>query len=189
MAITFKSEEEYNSDRPQFSLLPEDQYLCEVLGGEDAPVVKSQPNIYNRTEEYPDGVPTPTLAVRMKAISFANGDALYDVDGEDVTREVKFFDWLDTTKKGLKPQPARFRKFIAAALGQRVEEPLSIESYDDLIGKRLVATIAHKKDRHKVKDYSLPRQRPARKAKAADETPDEAAVAKAKEVFGEDINF
>lgn len=198
--VYIPSEEELKSSGGDFALMPEDLYVVEVIERETkdglvTPNTAMQPNPFNKTEEFPGGKPRPVLQVAMKAISFANGDELVDENGDVPTRDVLFFSFLDTEKVGLKPRPSNYRKFITAALGQKPEASVNLDSWSDLVGKRLIVAIAHKDGKHKVNDY-MP-QRARRRAAAA--APAEAAAPaasseadmaeKAKEVFGEDVSF
>lgn len=191
MAFTFKSEEELESQRGDFTLLPEEQYIAEVLGGEqDGPKVVRQANPFDKTEEFPNGKPRDVLNIRLRPVSFLNGDELVDEEGNDPGGDRKFFAFLDLTKTGLKPQPSKTRKFVAACYQQPITQELNVGSWDELVGKRLVVTIRHKKGKHDCADFSQLRTRPSRKAAPAPAvTSDDDLVAKAKELFGDDASF
>jgi len=194
------SADELAASGGDFALMPEDLYVVEVIERETkdglvTPNTVMQPNPYKKTEEFPNGEPREVLNVALKAISFANGDELVDENGDVPGRDVLFFAFLDTTKVGLKPRPSNFRKFITAANGLKAEESVSIDSWSDLIGKRLIVLIKHNNGKHKVDDYQPIRSRrraaakPAAEAAPAAEASDEAINEKAKEVFGEDVSF
>lgn len=184
-----------------FALMPEDLYIVEVIqrtdkNGLTTPDTVDQPNPYNKTEAFPNGEPRPVLNVVMKAISFATGEPLVDENGDEPKGDVLFFAFLDTTKVGLKPRPSNFRKFITAANGLKPEASMAIESWSELLGKRLIVKVVHNKGKHKLDDYSPIRTR--RRASSKDAAPaaeeaatnDEAMAKKAEEVFGEDApNF
>src|SRR5687768_3741448 len=125
--------------------MPEDLYVVEVITRKvkdlETPGTVMQANPYNKTEEFPGGVPRPVLNVVMKAISFANGDELVDENGDIPKGDVLFFAFLDTTKVGLKPRPSNFRKFITATQGQKPEASVNIDSWSELVGKRLMVVI------------------------------------------------
>ena len=201
MGVYIPSENELAAGGGDFALMPEDLYVVEVIrrtnkDGLALPDTVMQPNPYNKTEEFPGGKPRPVLNVALKAISFANGDELVDENGDVPNRDVLFFAFLDTEKVGLKPRPSNFRKFITAANGLKAEESVNIDSWDDLVGKRLIVLIKHNNGKHKVDDYQPIRSR-RRASAAATEAPaatndsasDEAVLDKAKEVFGEDVSF
>jgi len=200
MGVYIPSEDELQSQGGDFALMPEDLYVVEVIRRKvkdlETPGTVEQPNPYNKTEEFPGGVPRPVLNVVLKAISFANGDELVDENGDVPQGDVLFFAFLDTTKVGLKPRPSNFRKFITAANGLKAEESVSIDSWDELVGKRLIVLIKHNNGKHKVDDYQPIRKR--RRAAAAAEAPaeaateaasDDAVIDKAKELFGEEASF
>lgn len=196
--IYIPSEKELESQGGDFALMPEDLYVLEVIERQNkdglvTPDTAMQPNPYNKTEDFPGGVPRPVLQVVFKAISFANGDELVDENGDTPTRDVLFFSFLDTTKVGLKPRPSNFRKFITAAMGQKPEASVSVDTWRDLVGKRLIGVIKHNNGKHKVDDYQPIRARTRKAAApAAAEAPaanDADVEAKAKELFGDDAAF
>lgn len=191
MAFSFKSEEELESQRGDYTLLPEDRYITEVLGGEgDAPVVKQQADPFNKTEEFPNGKMRPVLNLRVKPISFEDGSPLVDMNGDDPGDDRKFFLFLDLSKTGLKPQPAKTRKAITSLYGKPVTAALEVDEWSDLIGKRMITAIRHKKGKHDAFDFSPIRTRPAPRGKpAAAPTSDEDLAAKAKELFGDDADL
>lgn len=196
MGVYIPSEDELAAQGGDFALMPEDLYVAEVIARKDkngleTPDTVMQANPYNKTEAHPNGEPRPVLNVVMKAISFATGEPLVDENGDEPKQDVLFFAFLDTTKVGLKPRPSNFRKFITAAYGQKPEASMSIDSWDELVGKRLIVLVKHNKGKHKLDDYQPIRTRrraAAAKAEPAEETAtnDEAMAAKAAEVFGED---
>lgn len=198
LGIYIPNESELESQGGDFALMPEDLYVVEVVAREDkknniiTPDTVVQPNPFNKTEEFPAGKPRPVLFVTLKAISFANGDALVDENGDEPKGDPLFFAYLDTEKVGLKPRPSNFRKFITAAFGRKVEESVNIDSWADLVGKRLIVLVKHTdKGKHKVDDYQpiRARRRAAAAPAAAASAPaasDEEAMAKAAEAFGDD---
>lgn len=196
--VYIPSEDELAAGGGDWALMPEDLYVVEVIkrtdkNGLQTPDTVEQPNPYNKTEDFPGGVPRPVLNVVMKAISFANGDELVDENGDVPKDAPLFFAFLDTTKVGLKPRPSNFRKFITAANGLKAEESVNIDSWDDLVGKRLIVLIKHNNGKHKVDDYQPIRTRRRAAAKPVEETADTASdeqvVSKAKELFGEEASF
>lgn len=197
MGVYIPSEEELQSQGGDFALMPEDLYILEVIerkakDGLVTPDTVIQANPYNKTEEYPGGVPRPVLNVAFKAISFANGDELVDENGDVPQRDVLFFAFLDTTKVGLKPRPSNFRKFITAAFGEKPEASVNVDSWGELVGKRLIGVIKHNNGKHKIDDFQPIRQRrrsAAAKTEAPAATTDADAVEKAKELFGEEVSF
>lgn len=196
--IYIPSEDELQGQGGDFALMPEDIYVVEVTNRKvkdvETPSTVEQPNPYNKTEEFPGGVPRPVLRVVMKAISFANGDPLVDDNGDEPKGDTLFFAFLDTTKVGLKPRPSNFRKFITAAFGQKPEASVNIDDWSELVGKRLMVVVKHQNGKHKIDDFQPIRAR--RRAAAASSAPaeteaasDDAVEAKAKEIFGEEPSF
>lgn len=184
-ALVFDSAEEMEAKR-DFKLLPEDEYVLEVTAIE---VQHGKTSQFNTT-------PHDELAVTVRAVSFSNGDALYFDDGSepDPTKPVTLRDWLDTTKRGMLPQPSRTRKFLTSALGIPTGARIELDSYEDLIGKRLIGRVLHKTNgkgvtRDRLVDYRPVRTRPTRAKKATEEVEAdaEALLAKARETFGDDL--
>jgi hypothetical protein len=196
LGIVLPSADEYaanNKGGGDYTLLPPDDYIIEV---KEIVIQKDQVDFYNPERK------RDTLQVRCRVISFANGDSLVDENGDDVTDERLFFAFVDPTRVGLVPQPSYARKFFAAAMGVGVEDRLELEDYDDLIGKRMIAVAIIKPNqkgvkKNKVTDFRPIRRRPAKKVEAAADPKAEAAaklsdadvVAKAKEIFEDDLPF
>lgn len=204
MGISIPSADEYQASRgdtADFTLFPEDDYIAEI---KDIEVKKDQVDIFNKNADGSQKV-RDTLLVRLRPISFLNGDELEDENGDPVGDDRLFFAFIDPTHVGLVPQPAKARKFFAAALGQNVEDRIDIESYGDLVGKRLVVGIIHKPDKNgkkqnRVNDFRLLRQKSKRTPKTDSAVEAEAATrlsdvdaAKvtnaAKEIFDDDLPF
>jgi hypothetical protein len=143
LGVSIPSEEEYtaqNTDRKEYSLFPADDYILEVAQ------VTEQPGKVDIFDKPKEGQPQRTytgLEVRLRPISFANGDELQDEDGEDIPedRNPLIFDWFDPSKVGLKPQPAKARKFFAASMGVELEDRIDVDDFNDLIGKRVIGTV------------------------------------------------
>lgn len=199
MGISIPSAEEYEASRSgssEFSLMPEDDYIVEI---KDIEIKANQVDIFNKNADGSQIV-RDTLLVRLRPISFLNGDELVDQDGEEVGNDRLFFAFIDPTHVGLVPVPAKARKFFAAALGLSVEDRIDIENYADLVGKRIVVTVIHKNGKHNVTDFRVVRQRAARSKKADADVAtaaaskisdaDAATVANAaKEIFTDDLPF
>lgn len=192
MTFIFESKEEFEARRgSDFTLLPEDDYIVEVKE------IEVKHNVTNKFR--PDDPPGDRWTVKLRAISFSNGDELVDVDGNPPDGERLFFSFLDPARRGLVPRPSKTRKFLAAALGMNVEDRIELESLDDLIGKRLNATIIHKNGYANPDDFRPIRKRAVRKAadedvkQAADEklAPESTSPVAAEEIFasGDDVPF
>ena len=199
MGVSIPSEAEYATQQSQsdFSLFPADDYILEVS---EVNIQKDKVDIFDKPKP---GQPQRTydgLEVRFRIISFANGDELVDENGADIpeARNPLFFDWFDPERVGLKPQPAKARKFFAFSTGVELEDRIDIEDFQELVGKRLIGVVVIKTSgagvrRNKVTDYRPIRRR--RAAAAATETvapesklaPATDLTAAAKEVFKDDL--
>lgn len=171
-----------------YSLLPEDEYLVEVKQID----IEKQPDTFN------GGALRDVAKVRLGIVSFADGSPAVDVDGKEAVDRL-FFDFIDINKIGMKPRPSKARKFFAACLNQPVGDGISLGSFDELLGKRIVVATIHRTSsagvtRNTITEYRAPRQRtrpaaaaPAAPAAASPSTAEggEDLVAKAKEIFGE----
>lgn len=200
MGVSIPSEAEYASQQTQsdFSLFPADDYILEVS---EVNIQKDKVDIFDKPAP---GKPQRTydgLEVRFRIISFANGDELVDENGADIpaNRNPLFFDWFDPERVGLKPQPAKARKFFAYATGVELEDRIDIEDFADLVGKRLIGVVVVKTSgagvrRNKIVDYRPIRRRRGAAAQAAAAVAPEAKLAPAtdlaaaaKEVFKDDL--
>lgn len=176
MGYSIPSESDYaeqGGGGSDFKLLPADDYIVEVTQ------VTEQPNKKDIFADPDKPRFFLGLEVRLKPISFSNGDEVVDEDGGDIVGSPLFFDWLDTERVGLKPQPAKARKFFAAALGVAIEDRIDLADFQDLVGKRLIAVVITKPNakgvrKNKVSDYRPIRNRTRR---AAAETAPQAAPA------------
>jgi hypothetical protein len=199
LGVSIPSEAEYQETRTSdFSLFPPDDYILQVLSVTEQP---GKVDIFDKPKPGEAQRTYTGLEVRFTIVSFANGDELVDEDGAEVheARTPLFFDWFDPERVGLKPQPAKARKFFAYAMGKELEDRIDIEEWSELVGKRLIGGVIVKPNakgerRNKVVDYRPIRAR--RRAAAAVANPAEAAAAKvapaaidvaaaAKEIFAE----
>jgi hypothetical protein len=177
LGYSIPSEQDYTEQGgggSDFKLLPADDYIVEVKQ------VTEQPN---KVDIFADKDKPRTflgLELRLKPVSFSNGDDIVDEDGGEPTGDPLFFDWLDTGRVGLKPQPSKARKFFAAATGVPVEDRIDINDFQDLVGKRLIAVVITKPNakgerKNRVSDYRPIRNR-GRRAAAAQAAPAPAAA-------------
>ncbi len=191
MGVRIPSEAEYAEQRDSstdFSLFPADDYILEVQS------VTEQPGKIDIFDKPAEGTPQRTytgLEVRFRIISFANGDEIVDENGADIpaARNPLFFDWFDPERVGLKPQPAKARKFFAFSTGKELEDRIDIENWSELVGKRLIGGVIIKANamgvrRNKVSDYRPIRARRRATAAAATVAP-EAKIAPAADLTAE----
>jgi len=172
LGISVPSASEYAEQRSgDFSLFPADDYILEV---KSVTIQKDKVDIFSKENRVYDG-----LEVRFRPISFANGDELQDEDGNEIhpNREPLFFDWFDPERVGLKPQPAKARKFFAFATGVELEDRIDIDDFQQLVGKRLIGSViiktaANGTRRNKVSDYRPIRTRRTRAAATAPVAPE-----------------
>lgn len=185
MGVSIPSESEYQENRvSDFSLFPADDYILQVLSVTERP---------NRVDIFDKNVPQRTytdLEIRFTIVSFANGDEIVDEDGAEVheARTPLFFDWIDPTRTGLKPQPSKARKFFAYATGVALEDRIDIEDFQSLVGKRLIGVVIIKPNakgerKNKVTDYRPIRARRGRAAAEVAAAPVVDLTEKAKEIF------
>lgn len=184
MGVSIPSEAEYaanNSGGGDFSLFPADDYILEV---ESVTIQKDKVDIFDKPKPGEAQRTYDGLEVRFRPISFANGDELVDEDGNDIpaNRNPLFFDWFDPERVGLKPQPAKARKFFAYSTGVELEDRIDIEDFADLVGKRLIGVVVIKTNaagvrRNKVTDYRPIRRRRGAASQAAPATTPEAKLA------------
>ncbi len=144
MGVSIPSEQEYaeqgGGDFPDRKLFPADDYIFEVSQITEQP---GKVDIFYKPSK-PGDPETRTytgLELRLRPVTFANGDELQDEDGDDAQEGALLFDWLDPSKVGLKPQPSKARKFFAATLGLEIEDRIDIEQWSELIGKRIIGTV------------------------------------------------
>lgn len=184
MGVNIPSAADYEEQRGEgFTLMPADDYIVEV---KQITVQKDKQDIFDADRRFDQ------LEVRLRLISFANGDELLDIEGDDVNGERLLFDWLDPTRVGLKPQPARARKFFAYANGIDLEDSISIDDFQSLVGKRLIAVAIVKPNqagvkKNKVIDYRPIRTRRPRAVPSIAETP--VAPEVEAETFNDDLPF
>jgi len=190
LSIIFESKEEFEARRgSDFVLLPEDDYIVEV---KEIEVKHNVPNKFD-----PEKAPGDRWTVKLRAISFSNGDDLVDVDGNPPDGERLFFTFLDPARKGLVPRPSKTRRFIAAALGQNIEDRIELGDIDELVGKRLNVTIIHRNGYANPDEFRPIRKRTVKKADDVDVkqeadaklAPAATAPVAAEEIFADDIPF
>ena len=192
MGVSIPSETEYQESKGEgFSLFPADDYILQVLS------VTEQPNKVDIFDKPAEGQPQRTytgLEVRFTIVSFANGDELVDEDGAEIheARTPLFFDWFDPQRVGLKPQPAKARKFFAFSMGKELEDRIDLE-WPELIGKRLIGGVIIKPNakgerRNKITDYRPIRTRRGRPAAVKAEAAPAASVTAAAKVIFADVS-
>jgi hypothetical protein len=151
MGVYVPSEEELEArgGDSKFSLMGEDNYLVEV----------KELKVEKRPNPYDNGKLRDTAMVKLTVISFENGEPLYDADGNDTNDRI-FFDFIEVEKLGMKPRPSKARKFIAACMNQPVAAAITLDDWQDLVGKRIIAHAVIKKNgKNGIDDYRPVRAR------------------------------
>jgi hypothetical protein len=168
--------DEYQQGGSDFGTLEADEYRVKVDSWEEKDNV---PNKFN-----PEGK-GKSIWFKLRPLFFEHDqDAdLVDEDGNPLNPDKTLIFFYDPQRLGLVPRIAKSRKFLAAALNVPIEEPIEFDSYDELVGKEMVASVIVKDGKNRIDDVRPVKNRKARAAAKA-KTPVEAA----KEVFGEDAN-
>jgi hypothetical protein len=175
------SEEEMNSN-PDFTTLPEDEYIAKVTSIE---IKKDQPNKYPSKG---DMDPTHDMIVlKADVLSFADGEPLVDENGDPVEDEVINFQvWLNPKKRGLVPQIAKTRKAFAAILGQPVGDPIDVSDFGELIGKTFIVALKPNNGYNNAYDFRPHKRVRTRGTTARGPVEGTDLMEKAKEIFDED---
>jgi hypothetical protein len=165
------SSDDYQGQGGGFGTLEEDEYRVRI---ESYKAVDNTPSQYN-----PEGK-GQTLYFYLRPLAYAEsdreGEELTDIEGQPLNPEKFVVFFADPQRMGMRPQIAKTRKFVAAALQVGVEEGLDFE-WDDLIGKEVIAYIGQKGDKNKVLDIRPLKRRPRRAVATAP------LIDKAKEIF------
>ena len=135
MGFSAPSEEELANRPSEFPVVAEDEYIVKITAWE------LKKDMLNKFAKEGEPKTHDMLKFSLDVLSFANGDDLLDIDDEVPEGPVRSNVLLDPKKVGMIPQPSKTRKFFAAALGQPVGDRIDIDSYDELIGKTLIATL------------------------------------------------
>ena len=166
-------EDEYQSGG--FGTLEGDEYRCRIVSWEE----HLQPlNQYNKDPN------RKSIWFFLQPLAYAHDEEaeLLDLDtGEPISPDKTLIFFYDPKRVGLIPQIAKSRKFLAAALNVPVEEPIEFESYDDLVGKEVIASVIVKDGNNRIDGVRPIKQRKAR-PKKAEQVPAEVA----KEVMSAD---
>ena len=166
------AEDELQSD---FDMLPEDEYIAKITG------IEIKKDVQNKYPSKNDPNPThDMLVVKLDVLTFANGDDLVDTEDEPIDGPLSIQAWLNPKKVGMLPQPAKTRKFFAAALGQNIGDRIDIDDFDSLVGTQLIVSLKPEGSYNNAQDF-----RPIRKNRRSKKTEDVQEAAK--EIFKDDI--
>lgn len=157
------------AEQSDFQLLPEDEYLAQVIAMELVPAEDQKPTQYTP-------VPTDQYKAHLRILSFADGAALEDTEGKPV-QEYTIQEWINHNRMGMVPQPSKARKFFAACLRQPVGQAIQIENFpDDLVGKQLYVSTLNKKSEKggtwtRAQEFRPIKIERTRRSASAEETP------------------
>jgi len=184
--FVFPSAEELENQRGDWKNLIEEEYILEIT---EVTIEHDKTSMYQKEEH-------DEWKVRLKVVSFANGEPAYYEDGTepDPGQDITLLTWVNPTKMGMLPRPSKARKFLTSAFGKPLSSGVEMSSVEDLIGQRLIGRVYHKQDqkgniRDRIDDFRPLRSRPPRKSSAAaTASPVDPAdlLAAAKKVFDED---
>jgi hypothetical protein len=172
MPYVMKSQEDLETGSRQ--LLPSDEYVVRISEYEEK---------LNEPDQYNPGQTRDVIVFKMTPLSFADGSELEDTEGDPVVDKL-LFAFIEPKRTGYSATgPSKARKFFSAAMGQMPDAELAIDSWDDLLGKTLIAAVGMSKDgkNNRVNDYRPVKVQRARKGATAkpaapvedDDNPDE----------------
>ncbi len=170
-------QEDYdNSSGGNFGTLESDEYRCRIVSWEEHE---------NNSQFAKPGGTGKSIWFKLEPVAYEHDPEAELVDkdsGEPIHPDKTLIFFYDPDRVGLVPVIAKSRKFLAAALNVPVEEPIEFDTYDDLVGKEVVASVIVKDGNNRI-DAVRPVK--ARKSRAAARTAD--VTKTAKEVFGDDV--
>lgn len=181
---TAPSEEELEAQgsNSEFPVLGEDEYIATVLS------IELKKDVANNFPTKNDDAPThDMIQVRGEVISFADGEDVIDKDGNELEVPATFLVWLNPKKRGMIPQPSKTRKFFAAVLGQPVSDPINVESFEDLIGRKFIVALKPNGAYNNATDFRPFKRVRTRATTARGPVEGSDMVERARGVFGDDI--
>lgn len=176
MAFRAPGEDEFTGT--SFAPAAEDTYRVRV----DRYEIKTGPEAASRFN--PDGNPRVRFFLEPLEIDGDPEALMVDINDEPLDEEKFFIFFFDPDHLGLKPQVAKSRKFLAAALGVPVEQPVEADTLEDfcdsLVNRELIVDVTVKGEYNNITD-SRPIRRKTRTRRAKSDLTEEAA-----KVFNED---
>jgi hypothetical protein len=179
MPYRIPSKEDYKkSSGGNYGTLAVDDYIVQIESYDENRF--QEPGKYNTERE-------PRVWFFLKPLSFADDpeSELIDDEGNPVNPDKSLLFVYDPKRLGLIPQVAKSRKFLAAALGVPVDDEITFDGYDELIGKTLIVSVSiNGNGNNSVVDV-----RPVKKRTRVRTTTDKqpTLAAKAEEIFGDDV--
>ena len=195
-----KSQAEQDASGGDFTLMPADRYLVEI----------KEFKVENKPDTFNGGALRDVGACKLSVISFEDGAEVVDVD--DVPQQDRLlFDYPEISRLGFSQGgtvPSKGRQFLTAAFGLPPTEAIDFEDWQELVGKRMIATVIIKTNTKGVKQNKVTGYEPIKTRRrgkpasgdAAEEIsaastpartvmPGESLAAKAADIFGEDADF
>lgn len=178
--MTFRAPGEDEFTESQFLPAAPDTYRVAVEKYE----VKSGADTTNKYN--PDGRPRVRFYLSPIEIDGDSEALMVDTADEELPEDKFFLFFFDPDHLGLKPQVSKSRKFLAAALGVPVEQPVEAESLeafcDTLVGRELIVDVTVNGKYNNIAD-SRPIRKKTRQRKAKGDLQEAAAA-----VFNEDAD-
>lgn len=159
-------------------LIEGDEYRVRIVGWKEY----VQPiGLYNKTEE-------DRVLFRLEVLHQVDdpeAEVLDKDSGEPLPEDFTLPFFYDPKRTGIwNGKVAKSRKFLYAALNHPIEENIEFDSYDDLVGKEVIASVIVAKNSKGEQVNRIESVRPVKKAKKKEEAP---AVKAAKEVFKDEV--
>jgi hypothetical protein len=175
-SIYVPSADEFTGSGADYGMLSEDEYRVRI---------DSYKRV-NRVSQYnPDG--NETIDFILKPLGFADDEDadLVDDKGNQVNPEKHLIFFYDPQRLGVRPQIAKSRKFLAAAMNIPADGPIALPGgYDELVGKEIIAHVGIRNGRNYVIDTRPIRKRArVRTNEAAPVAKTKSLVDKARETF------
>ena len=135
--LKFKSKEQLDTERPQYVLLPHEDYELVISD------IK-----YDKRKKYQSQDEENTITFTFDIVGLRDGGKAIDVDGNEAKDRKIFFtgsqnieteEWrMGFMKDGT---PSKLRQLVAYATKQNVEEEIELEAWENLLGKTIYAEI------------------------------------------------
>jgi len=174
-AIYVPSADEFTGSNTDYGMLSEDEYRVRI---------ESYKRV-NRVSQYnPDG--NETIDFIMKPVGFADDEdaELVDENGNALNPEKHLIFFYDPQRLGVRPQIAKSRKFLAAAMNVPADGPIALQGgYDELVGKEMVAHVGVRNGRNYIMDVRPIRKRTRARTAEAPQAKGKSLVDKARESF------
>lgn len=167
MGFSAKSQEEFKKGGGEFGMLPEDEYIFEIIGWKDE---GQKVDRFNPDKTYND------IRFFAKPLSYADDADMPLIDFKtekplNPEKTVQIF-WRPDTLGFGPAGPSKGRKLMAAALSRGINERFDGIEYQDFVGGRFIGAVEHKGEYDNIVDY---RPLKTKERKRPVQTPVEAA--------------